>query len=47
VQLGGDLLQERVTALDGDRPGGAKDGVELGVGEADGRHGGRPFELAR
>ena len=35
----GDVLQERISALDGDRPGGDQNGIDLEIGKADGRHG--------
>jgi hypothetical protein len=41
------LLEGGVAAIDGDRPGGRHDGGELGIGEVNGRHGGRRFGLAR
>jgi hypothetical protein len=38
AQKASDLLQKRIAALDRDRPGGSEDGVELGIGQANGRH---------
>jgi hypothetical protein len=34
-----DGLQERIAQLDRERPGRGQDGIELGIGQADGRHG--------
>src|SRR5262249_7377446 len=39
-QLVGHTLQEGIATTDVERSGGRHDGVELGIGETDGRHGG-------